>query len=70
MVSEIVDGVVVDICTRSFLLIGSHGSSKTVTCDVEDKGFEFINVLAAINYSLPESRVVYADVAIHGKDND
>lgn len=69
MVVEVVDGVVVDFCTRSFLLIGDQGSSKVVDCKLKDKGKEFINVLAAIKNCFPENRIVYADVALYEKTN-
>lgn len=69
MLTEVVHGVVVDVCTRSFLLLGDLGSEKTVDCDSSDSGEEFINVLTAIQNLLPEHRIVYADLAVYGKNH-
>ena len=59
-----VQGIVIDVCTRSFLLLSDQGDEKMVECDTVD---EFMNVLEVITSNLEEDQIEYADLAIYGE---
>ena len=59
--NEHVNGVVVDVCSRSFLLLGDQGSEKMVGCD---DPVEFMNVLEYVSSVLDSDQVEYADIAV------
>ena len=59
--NEYVDGVVVDVCSRSFLLLGDQGSEKMVECD---DPVEFMAVLEFVSSRLDSNQVEYADIAV------
>jgi len=52
---------VIDICSRSFLLLSSEGDEKFVECDTVD---QFMNVLEVVTANLEEDQIEYADLAI------
>jgi hypothetical protein len=57
--NETLLGVVVDICTRTFLLIGEEGSEQVLECETGD---QFQRVL---DYCyLAEANVEWAEVAV------
>ena len=56
-----VRGVVIDVCTRSFLLLSDKGDEKWVNCDSSE---EFINVLEVCTSHLNDDQIEYADLAI------
>ena len=58
---EFVQGIVIDICTRSFLLLSDRGDQKFVECDTVD---EFMNVLDVVTASLNEDQIKYAELAV------
>lgn len=58
---ELVAGVVVDICTRSFLLISDQGEERHIQADNPE---EFIAILHAVDNKLDEDQIVYADLAL------
>ena len=62
---ESVLGIVIDVCTRSFLLISDEGNEKMVQCDTVQ---EFMNVLEVVTANLSEDQIEYADLAIHGEE--
>jgi len=57
---ELVAGVVVDICTRSFLLISDQGDERHIQADNPE---EFI-AIHAVDNKLDEDQIVYADLAL------
>ena len=59
--NEYVKGIVIDICSRSFLLLSSEGDEKFVECDTVD---QFMNVLEVVTANLEEDQIEYADLAI------
>ena len=59
-----VQGIVIDVCTRSFLLLSDQGDEKMVECDTVD---EFMNVLEVVTANLEEDQIEYADLAIYGE---
>jgi hypothetical protein len=58
---ESVLGIVIDVCTRSFLLLSDEGNEKMVQCDTVQ---EFMNVLEVVTANLDEDQIEYADLAI------
>ena len=59
--TECVQGIVIDICSRSFLLLGDQGDEKFVECDSVD---EFMNVLNYVTENLEDDQIEYADLAV------
>ena len=53
---ESVLGIVIDVCTRSFLLLSDEGNEKEVQCDTVE---EFMNVLEVMRDFLPEDIITY-----------
>jgi|TARA_Y100000004_G_scaffold110236_1_gene123713 hypothetical protein len=52
--------VVIDLCTRTFLLISDDGEEKIVECETTD---QFMNVLEVCTSKLSPEEIVYAEVA-------
>jgi hypothetical protein len=59
---ECVLGIVIDVCTRTFLLLSDHGNERLVECDTID---EFMNVLEVVTCNLSKDQIEYADLAIY-----
>jgi len=59
-----VQGVVIDVCTRTFLLISDQGDEKMVECETTE---QFMNVLEVCTSHLNEDQIEYADLAIAGE---
>jgi hypothetical protein len=64
---ETVQGIVIDVCTRTFLLLSDHGSERMVECDTVD---EFMNVLNVVTSQLQPEQIEYADLAIYDQENN
>lgn len=56
-----VQGVVIDVCTRSFLLLSDQGDEKMVECETAE---QFMNVLEVCTSHLNDDQIEYADLAI------
>jgi hypothetical protein len=63
---ETVLGIVIDVCTRSFLLISDQGSERLVECETVQ---EFMNVLEVVTANLEPDQIEYADLAVYGEEN-
>jgi hypothetical protein len=64
--TECVQGIVIDVCSKSFLLLSDEGNTKTVQCDNTE---EFMNVLDVVTSQLDPDQIQYADLAIYGNTN-
>ena len=64
---ETVQGIVIDVCSKSFLLLSDQGNTKTVQCDSTE---EFMNVLEVVTDQLDPEQIEYADLAIYGQDQN
>lgn len=62
-VEECVEGIVIDVCTRTFLLLSDQGNERVVECDTVD---EFMNVLEVVTANLDPEQIEYADLAVSG----
>jgi len=58
---ESVLGIVIDVCTRSLLLLSDEGNEKLVECETVQ---EFMNVLEVVTANLDEDQIEYADIAV------
>jgi hypothetical protein len=67
MNTECLLGVVIDVCTRSVLLVSDQGNEKVVTCDTVE---EFMNVTNFITDNLTSDQIEYADLAVYENTND
>lgn len=67
MNTECLLGVVIDVCSRSVLLLSDQGNEKVVTCDTTQ---EFMNVTNFITENLSSDQIEYADIAIYENSND
>ena len=56
MFDDSVVGAIVDICTRSFLVLSDKGQERKVTCDNSD---QFMRVLKVCNDTLPVELIKY-----------
>ena len=59
--AEYVEGIVIDICSRSFLLLSDQGDERMVQCDSVD---EFMNVLEVVTDNLNDAQIEYAELAV------
>ncbi len=59
MFDDSVVGVIVDICTRSFLVLSDKGQERKVTCDNSD---QFMRVLKVCNDTLPVELIKYDSI--------
>lgn len=59
--TECVQGIVIDVCSRSFLLLSDQGSERMVNCETVQ---EFMNVLDVVTSNLEPNQIEYADLAI------
>jgi hypothetical protein len=58
-----VEGVVIDICSRSFLLISDQGEERFIKCDTPE---EFMNVMEVCTSRLNDDQIKYADLSVKG----
>tara|TARA_B100002019_G_C20733713_1_gene340578 strand:- start:96 stop:290 length:195 start_codon:yes stop_codon:yes gene_type:complete len=58
---EYVESIVIDICSRSFLLMSDQGDEKIVECDTTD---EFMSVLDVVTANLNDDQIEYAELAV------
>jgi hypothetical protein len=61
---ETVKGIVIDVCTRTFLLTSDQGSERMVECETVQ---EFMNVLEVVTANLDPDQIEYADLAVYGQ---
>ena len=50
---ETVQGIVIDVCSKSFLLLSDHGNTKEVNCETTE---EFMNVLEVVTVILTPNK--------------
>ena len=58
---EFVENIIIDICSRSFLLVSDRGDEKVVECNTTD---EFMSVLDVVTANLNDDQIEYAELAI------
>ena len=63
MTEEMIMGVVIDICSRTFLLLSDQGDFKTLNCETPN---QFMNVLELVKATLEDDQIEYAELAVAG----
>lgn len=58
---EYIEGVVVDVCTRTILCVSNLGNEKVAECDNYK---EFLGMLEFVKATLSEEEIIYADLAL------
>jgi hypothetical protein len=58
---DYVKGIVIDVCTKSFLLISDQGDERMVQCENTK---QFMDVLSVVTNNLTPEQIQYADLAI------
>ena len=58
---EYVESIVIDICSRSFLLMSDQGDERIVECDSAE---EFMSVLEVCTANLNEDQIEYAELSV------
>tara|TARA_R100001443_G_scaffold82751_1_gene89646 strand:+ start:1594 stop:1788 length:195 start_codon:yes stop_codon:yes gene_type:complete len=61
MDDDTVLGVVVDLCSRRFLLLSEEGQQKIVSCEDPD---QFMRVLKVCTDKLDETQIKYEDLSL------
>ena len=56
-----VKGVVIDVCTRTFLLLSDKGDEKVVECENAE---QFMNVLETCTTHLNKDQIEFADLSL------
>ena len=59
MDDDFVNRTVVDVCTRSILIIADDGKEKTITCETTE---QFMDVLEVVTELLPPERIKYSSL--------
>ena len=58
-----VQSVVIDVCSRSFLLLSDKGDEKVIECETAE---QFMNVLEVCTAKLNDDQIEYMDMAVAG----
>lgn len=58
---EYIEGVVVDVCTRTILCVSNLGNEKVAECDNYK---EFLGMLEFVKDTLTDDKIIYAEVAL------
>ena len=64
MDNECVDGIVIDVCAKSFLLESNEGTKRKVVCDTTE---EFMNVMKVVTDTANPEMIKYKDLSISGE---
>ena len=58
-----VQSVVIDVCSRSFLLLSDKGDEKVIECETAE---QFMNVLEVCTAKLNDDQIEYMDMTVAG----
>jgi|TARA_R100000005_G_C4972879_1_gene185248 hypothetical protein len=58
-----VQSVVIDVCSRSFLLLSDKGDEKVIECETAE---QFMNVLEVCTAKLNDDQIEYMDLTVAG----
>ena len=59
MEDDFVNRTIVDVCSRSFVIIADDGKEKTLTCETTE---QFMDVLEVVTELLPPERIKYSSL--------
>ena len=58
---DIVNRTIIDVCTRSFLIISDGGEERMITCETTE---QFIDVMEVVNKLLDPERIEYSNLSV------
>lgn len=58
-----VQSVVIDVCSRTFLLLSDKGDEKVIECETAE---QFMNVLEVCTAKLNDDQIEYTDLTVAG----
>ena len=64
MDDDVVNRTIIDVCTRSFLIISDEGEEKLVRCETPE---QFMDVMEVVDRLLDPDRIIYAPISTEEK---
>ncbi len=61
MSGDVVNRTIIDVCTRSFLIISDDGEERMITCETTE---QFMNVMEVVNKLLDPERIEYSNLSV------
>ena len=58
---DIVNRTIIDVCTRSFLIISDDGEERMITCETTE---QFMDVMEVVNKLLDPERIEYSNLSV------
>tara|TARA_B100000131_G_scaffold279314_1_gene284392 strand:- start:520 stop:708 length:189 start_codon:yes stop_codon:yes gene_type:complete len=58
---DFVNRTIIDVCTRSFLIISDDGEERMITCETTE---QFMNVMEVVNKLLDPERIEYSNLSV------
>ena len=61
MDDDVVNRTIIDVCTRSFLIISDDGEERMITCETTE---QFMDVMEVVNKLLDPERIEYSNLSV------
>ena len=61
MDDDFVNRTIIDVCTRSFLIISDDGEERMITCETTE---QFMDVMEVVNKLLDPERIEYSNLSV------
>ena len=58
---DFVNRTIIDVCTRSFLIISDDGEERKITCETTE---QFMDVMEVVNKLLDPERIEYSNLSV------
>tara|TARA_B100001996_G_scaffold65224_1_gene47150 strand:+ start:65 stop:253 length:189 start_codon:yes stop_codon:yes gene_type:complete len=58
---DFVNRTIIDVCTRSFLIISDDGEERMITCETTE---QFMDVMEVVNKLLDPERIEYSNLSV------
>ena len=58
---DFVNRTIIDVCTRSFLIISDDGEERMITCEPTE---QFMDVMEVVNKLLDPERIEYSNLSV------
>ena len=58
---DFVNRTIIDVCTRSFLIISDGGEERMITCETTE---QFMDVMEVVNKLLDPERIEYSNLSV------
>jgi hypothetical protein len=59
--NDFVNRTIIDVCTRSFLIISDDGEERMITCETTE---QFMDVMEVVNKLLDPERIEYSNLSV------